>query len=152
MEKTLAIYNYNPSVELVDIRLHPEIFPRIKDTPEDAAINRMVQLVFAAFLYRGQEAQPDKVRFIATALVQEINMDRRFGLPSLSWAEIGMVIRNAVLSKDLYGVSVATLYSALVDYCRGEGHEAAKKAFESKEPSRENPALMEFARRIMDKQ
>lgn len=121
---------YNPQVDLVDIRRSPEKFPRISATPRDEAIKKMVPLVFAAFLYRGQEASKDKITFIATTLVDEIMADPHFGLATLSWMEIGMVIRRAVLggAKELYGVSVASLYSALVEYAKTEGHEASKKA------------------------
>ncbi len=125
---TLAVYSRR--VDLVEVRRKPEAFPRIADTPRDQAIKKMVALVYAAFLYRGQEIVPEKVKFIATALVDEILADPHFGLATLSWVEIGMVIRRAVLggAKDLYGVSVASLYSALVEYAKGEGHEASKRA------------------------
>ena len=67
--------------------------------------------------------------FIAAALVKEIQADTQLGLPHLSWQEIGMVIRRAVLGagKELFGVSVASLYGALADYAKTEGHEADKK-------------------------
>ena len=73
------------------------------------------------------------ITFTATALVDEIMADNQFGLQTLSWMEIGMVIRRAVLggAKELYGVSVASLYAALVDYARVEGHEASKRAAQS---------------------
>ena len=35
--------------------------------------------------------------------------------------EIRRAVRRAVLETEMYGVSVATLYKALVDYARGEG-------------------------------
>lgn len=125
---TLAIYNKR--VDLVEVRRDAVAFPRIAATPKDQAVRKMVALVYAAFLYRGQEIVPDKVKFIATALVDEILADPHFGLATLSWMEIGMVIRRAVLggAKELYGVSVASLYSALVEYAKTEGHEASKKA------------------------
>lgn len=121
---------FNPAVDLVQIRLHPEIFPRVGKTAEDEAIAKMTPLVYGAFLYRGNDANGDTVRFIATALVREIMNDTKYGLKTLSWLEVGMVIRNAVLggAKELFGVSVATLFSALIDYARNEGHEAAKLA------------------------
>lgn len=55
--------------------------------------------------------------------MQAINIERRF-------EERLEVIRRAVLggAKELYGVSVASLYSALVEYAKTEGHEADKKA------------------------
>lgn len=125
---TLAVYNRR--VDLVEVRRDAVTFPRISATPKEEAVKKMIALVYAAFLYRGQEIVPEKVRFIASALVDEILADPHFGLPTISWMEIGMVIRRAVLggAKELYGVSVASLYSALVEYAKTEGHEASKKA------------------------
>jgi len=39
---------------------------------------------------------------------------------------VGMVIRNAVLGggRELFGVSVSTLYAALLEYAKNEGHQA----------------------------
>lgn len=128
-----TLVEYNPGVDLVEVRRNPEKFPRISQTPREMAIKKMVPIVYAAFLYRGQDAVTEKIRFIATAMVDEIMADQHFGLSSLSWMEIGMVIRRAVLggAKELYGVSVSTLYSALVEYAKTEGHEASKKAYQS---------------------
>lgn len=131
MNGNLAIYN--PKVDLVDIRRDPQKYPRISATPLNDALTQMTPIVYGAALYRGQEMSPAQVRFIANALVSEILADTKFGLRTLSWMEIGMVIRNAVLggAKEMYGVSVATLYSALVEYAKTEGHEADKKAAQS---------------------
>ena len=125
-----TLVQYNPKVDLVEIRRHPELYPRIKTTPDEEAVNKMTQLVYAAFLYRGQEATTTTIRFIANALVSEIKADPKFGLASLSWEEIGRTIRLAVLGggKEMYGISVASLYSALVDYAKTEGHDAEKRA------------------------
>lgn len=151
MTNSLAIYN--TSVDLAEIRRRPDLFPRIGTTPDDQAVQAMAKMVWAAFLYRGQEADTKKVTFIAEALVQEIKMDRKWGLPSLSWAEIGMTIRNAVLgsgSRELYGVSVASLYTALVDYAKGDGHDAARKALTPapSSPNGEN-ILADYAKRLI---
>lgn len=128
-----TLVQYNPGVDLVEVRRDPVAFPRISATPRDQAIKKMVPMVYAAFLYRGQDAAPEKIRFIATAMVDEIMADHNFGLSTLSWMEIGMVIRRAVLggAKELFGVSVSTLYSALVEYAKTEGHEASRKANQS---------------------
>ena len=125
-----TLVQYNPKVDLVEIRRHPELYPRIKNTPDEEAVNKMTQLVYAAFLYRGQEATTTTIRFIANALVAEIKADPKFGLGSLSWEEIGRTIRLAVLGggKEMYGVSVSSLYSALVEYAKTEGHDAERKA------------------------
>lgn len=132
---------YNPKVKLVDIRRDPVAFPRISATPREEAIKKMVPLVYAAFLYRGQETTAEKVKFIATALVDEIMADPHFGLQTLSWMEIGMVIRKAVLggSKELFGVSVASLYSALIDYAKTDGHEASRMASNTPRPPMPQP-------------
>lgn len=133
-ELTLAqaptLVAFTPSVDLVEIRRHPERFPRIGTTPRDIAVEKMTPIVYASFLYRGQDVNEVAMDFIASALVDEIMADHEFGLQALSWMEIGMAIRKAVLGagKELYGVSVSSLYAALVDYAKNEGHEACKKA------------------------
>ena len=130
---------YSPKVDLVQVRLNPGKYPRICSTPHEEAVKRMVPIVYAAFLYRGQEADSNRIRFIAAALVDEIVADPHFGLGNLSWFEIGMVIRRAVLggSKELYGVCVSSLYTALIDYVKTEGAEADKKAFQRKREENE---------------
>ena len=136
-ELTLAqaptLVQYNPRVDLVEIRRHPELYPRISATPMEDAVEKMTTMVYAAFLYRGQETTPTTIRFIANALVAEINADTKFGLRTLSWEEIGRTIRYAVLggAKEMYGVSVASLYAALVEYAKTEGHDADRKASQS---------------------
>ena len=125
-----TLVTYNPRVSLVAIRRDPVSYPRISATDRDQAITIMSQIVYAAFLYRNQATTEAAIKFTATTLVDEILKDPHFGLASLSWMEIGMVIRRAVLGggKELYGVSVASLYAALVDYAKTEGHEASKQA------------------------
>lgn len=125
---TLA--KYNKRINLVEVRRHPEQYPRIFATPYEDAVEQMTRIVHAAFLYRGQDTTIATIRFVANAMVAEINADTTYGLRTLSWTEIGMVIRHAVLggAKELYGVSVASLYGALVDYAKNEGHDAERKA------------------------
>lgn len=125
-----SLVAYSPRVDLVAIRRDPVTFPRISSTPKEQAVARMAKIVYASFLYRNQQTTEAVVGFTAAALVDEIMNDTHFGLPALSWMEIGMVIRRAVLGggKELYGVSVSSLYSALVDYAKTEGHEACKQA------------------------
>ncbi len=128
-----TLVQYNPKVDLVEIRRHPELYPRIKTTPDEEAVNKMTTMVYAAFLYRGQDATTTTIRFIANALVAEIKADTKFGLGSLSWEEIGRTIRLAVLGggKEMYGVSMASLYAALVEYAKTEGHDAERRASQS---------------------
>lgn len=125
-----TLVEYNPKADLVAIRKDPVTFPRISATSREDASKKMERLVYAAFLYRNQGTTKAIITFTASALVDEIMADCHFGLQTLSWMEIGMVIRRAVLggAKELYGVSVSSLYAALVDYARTEGHEASKVA------------------------
>lgn len=127
---TLAAYQPRNEVNLVKCRLYPEKYPRIGETDHDAAVSRMVPLVWAAILYKGQDASEQRIAYIAECLVDEIMADDKLGLRSLSWEEIGITIRNAVLgvSGEMYGVSVATLYAALAAYAKNEGHQAELKA------------------------
>lgn len=125
-----SLVEYQVPVDMVEVRLHPEVYPRIGTTDFNEAVKKMSTMVYAAFLYRGQETTESSVKFIAATLVKEILADTQVGLPCLSWLEIGMVIRRAVLGagKELFGVSVASLYGALVEYAKTEGHEASKRA------------------------
>lgn len=127
---TLADYSPARNIDLVQVRRDPVKFPRIKATERGEAIARMTRIVYAAFLYRNQSTTKTIVNFTAEALVNEIMADRKYGLQNLSWLEIGMTIRAAVLGegKEMYGVSVASLYAALVDYAKGEGHDASNRA------------------------
>lgn len=131
-----ALAEYNAKLDLVAVRLDPVAFPRISATPKDRAVMKMARIVYASFLYRNQATTEAVVMFTAEALVDEILADFHFGLSTLSWAEIGMVIRRAVLGggKELYGVSVASLYAALVDYAKTEGHDASAKAHFRRNP------------------
>lgn len=125
---TLA--KYGTLDKLVDYRRYPDQFPRIKAFNLEVAAKRMVPIVWAACLYKGQDISDEKLAFISKALVSEILADGKYGLRELCWEEIGIAIRAAVLGegRELYGITVSSLYSALVDYANGAGHVADKKA------------------------
>ena len=134
--ETPTLVAYNTTADLTEIRLHPELYPRVEATERTAAITKMVPMVYAAILYSGRDISKDRILYMATALVDEIMADNRFGLRHLSWEEIGMTIRNAVLggAREMYGISVATIYAALIDYARGEGHQAVLLANSRRKP------------------
>ena len=127
---SLAVYNMPDQNQLVEIRRDPTKYPRIKATPHNQAVSAMEVLVFKAFVYRGQEVSAQTISRMADVLVSEIMADRTYSLGDLSWEEIGMVFRNAVLGngREMYGVTIASLYQAITDYVKGPGTEAAKKA------------------------
>lgn len=129
LTKPINLAQYN-GVDLVAVRKDAKKYPRIAATSFDEAVAKMTLLVHAAALYRGQDLSELTIRFIANALVSEILSDTRYNLPALSWEEIGIAIRAAVLegTQNFYGVSVASLYAALVAYVKGEGHEASVRA------------------------
>lgn len=121
---------YNKAIELADVRRDPVTYPRISATPQEEAVAKMTQIVYGAVLYKGQEISKERLAFMANALVAEILSDTQYGLRHISWYEIGRAIRNAVLGggREMYGVSVSSLYAALIDYAKGEGHAAEQMA------------------------
>ena len=129
-----ALVNYNPGrASLLEMRQHPEMFPRIKTLPREQAVFEMSKIVSQAFLYRGQAADPTNIQFIASALVQEILDDDKFGASSLSLAEIQVVVKRAVLGEsDMFGISVASLYKVIMEFVKGEGHRNQKQVDQSK--------------------
>lgn len=123
------LIRYSVNLSPLELRRNPDRYPRIRTFSQEEAVSRMIAIVWAAALYRNQELADDKIRFIASTLVGEILSDTKYGMRNLSWEEIGLAIRAAVLGegRELYGISVASLYGALIDYVKGEGHEADKR-------------------------
>jgi len=110
------------AVSLPAIRLDAERFPRLKDIPEATAVTQIAKVVSDAFLYRGQAAEPANVKFIASALREELLADTTYGLPFITVEEIRRAVREAVLAKDdLFGVNVSSLYKVLLAYAKGAG-------------------------------
>lgn len=129
-----ALVNFNPRrSSLLEMRQHPELFPRIKTLPREQAVFEMSKIVSQAFLYRGQAADQTTIQFISSALVQEILDDDKFGASSLSLAEIQVVVKRAVLGgSEMFGISVASLYKVIMDFVKGEGHRNQKQVDQSK--------------------
>ena len=129
-----ALVNFNPRrSSLLEMRQHPELFPRIKTLPREQAVFEMSKIVSQAFLYRGQAADQTTIQFISFALVQEILDDDKFGASSLSLAEIQVVVKRAVLGgSEMFGISVASLYKVIMDFVKGEGHRNQKQVDQSK--------------------
>lgn len=119
-----GLVNYNPGqATLLEMRADSTRFPRIKTMPREQVVDGMTRIVSQAFLYRGQAADPTNIKFISTALVQELLDERKFGLSNLSLAEIQVVVKRAVLGgSDMFGISVASLYKILLEFAKGEGH------------------------------
>lgn len=111
----------------IEMRRDAERFPRIYTMTREEAVAQMLGVVEAAALYRGQRIDADELGFTATALVDEVLSDKRWGLRYISFAEIRTAVRSAVLEdKEMYGVNVSSLYKALIAYAKGDGNTATR--------------------------
>lgn len=114
-------------VSLIDIRRNEgNQFPRLKTYSWTDAMDKMTKVVLNAFLYKGQNADPDNIQFIASNLLKEL-----LGHPggrNITFQEIAYCIKKAILEDDTIGISVVTLYKAVIKYIDGEGKAAHEKA------------------------
>lgn len=116
---------------LVDIRTDNKRFPRLHTYSREDAVSQMNIIILMAFQFRGQQADVPTITQMSASLIEILNEDEYdIGTKYLSFEEIKRVIRKAALgqSKEMYGISVSTLFQALADYCRGEGKMADKEA------------------------
>ena len=130
-----ALVAYDPKVSLVDVRLDKVQFPRIGETAPEQALAIMKEIVISAYMYRGQEADDAMVDFTAANLVAELtDPNNGYGMQHLSWYEIARAIKRSLLGmgKEMYGISVASLYNACLEYVKTEGHAAEVKAAAAK--------------------
>jgi hypothetical protein len=125
---------------LVDIRTDNKRFPRLHTYRREDAIGQMNMIVMMAFQYRGQQADAQTIIQMSTSLIDILNEDEYgIGTRFLSFEEIKRVVRKAALGqgKEMYGISVSSLFQALADYCKGEGRMADKEAKEIAAKQRE---------------
>lgn len=132
METTLTTSKRNALTPIqataLEMRTDPVRFPRIASLNREDSIKAMVDVVLSAAIYRGVHIEASDAAATAAALVDEILADRRWGLPYISFAEIRRAVRNACLETDMYGVNVASIYRAIVNYAKGEGQSAREQA------------------------
>lgn len=118
---------------LVEIRTDNKRFPRLHTYRREDAISQMNMVIMMAFQFRGQQADVQTIMQMSASLI-EILMEDEYGIGTkyLSFEEIKRVVRKAALgqSKEMYGISVSSLFQALADYCKGEGRMADKEAKE----------------------
>ena len=118
---------------LVDIRTDNKRFPRLHTYRREDAIAQMNIIIMMAFQYRGQQADTQTIILMSSSLIDILNEDEYgIGTKFLSFEEIKRVVRKAALgqSKEMYGISVSSLFQALADYCKGEGRMANQQARE----------------------
>ena len=118
---------------LVEIRTDNKRFPRLHSYRREDAIAQMNMIIIMAFQYRGQQADTQTIILMSATLIDILNEDEYgIGTKFLSFEEIKRVVRKAALgqSKEMYGISVSSLFQALADYCKGDGRMADKEAKE----------------------
>ena len=118
-------------VTLVDIRSDSKRFPRLYSYKREEAVKQMNIIILMAFQFRGQQADVPTIHQMSSSLIDLLNEDEySIGTKYLSFEEIRRVVRKAVLGqgKEMYGISVSSIFQALADYCKGEGKVADKEA------------------------
>lgn len=118
---------------LRQMRANPAAFPRVKAVSSEQAIAELAKMVTQAIMYRGQTPDRNNVAFIAQNLYAEIMDDKVYGAGSLSFAEIAKAIKRAVLADEMFGVNVATLYKAVLEYAKTEGHDCQLEIWKDNE-------------------
>ena len=125
---------------LVDIRTDNKRFPRLYTYKREEAMPQMNMIIMMAFQFRGQQADTLTIVQMSSSLIDILN-DDEFGIGTkfLSFEEIKRVVRKAALGqgKEMYGISVSSLFQALAEYCKGEGRMANTQAREIAAKQRE---------------
>ena len=125
MNNELIVPGSQPS--LLEIRMDSKKYPRLCRYSKEDADRAMVTIVSKAFLYRGQTADPSVIGFTASALVDELLQEDKYGAKYLSMEEISRIIKKAVLESDIF-ISVSSLYKVILDFCKGEGTRIQQEA------------------------
>ena len=125
---------------LVDIRTDNKRFPRLHTYRREEAISQMNMLIMMAYQYRGQQADVQTIMQMSSSLI-DILIEDEYGIGTrfLSFEEIKRVVKKAALgqSREMYGLSVSSIFQVLADYCKGEGRMADKQAKEIAAKQRE---------------
>ena len=116
---------------LVEIRTDNKRFPRLHTYRREDAVTQMNIIILMAFQFRGQQADVATITQMSNSLIDILNEDEYgIGTRFLSFEEIKRVVRKSVLGqgKEMYGISVSSIFQALAEYCKGEGKIADKEA------------------------
>jgi hypothetical protein len=116
---------------LVDIRTDSKTFPRLHTYDRTEAIGQMNIILLMAFQYRGQQADAYTINQMSASLIELLIEDEySLGMKYLTFEEIKRIVRKAALGqgKEMYGISVSSIFQALADYCKGEGKMASQQA------------------------
>lgn len=140
------------AVTFTDIRRDADRYPRLNSVPREVAVTAMEQIVFRAFFNHAgtqlrDEDAASRVNLIASELLDILLEDyEEIGTKFLSFAEIARVTRTASVSKgrEMYGVSVNSLYRSIADYCLGEGHKASQEVMRERLASGHKPQMIQI--------
>ena len=116
---------------LVDIRTDSKTFPRLHTYDRAEAVGQMNIILLMAFQYRGQQADAYTINQMSNSLIELLLEDEySLGMKYLTFEEIKRIVRKAALGqgKEMYGISVSSIFQALADYCKGEGKMASQQA------------------------
>lgn len=133
----VTIYQQPQNVSIVDMRADSRRFPRLATIDQETAQHRLQGIVAMAYTYTGRQYQPADLTLVAHGLYTELMLDEDgVGTKNISVEEIGYAIRRAILSTEMYGINVVSLYKAVRAYCVGEGHYAQQQANERRAAER----------------
>ena len=116
---------------LLEMRMDSKAYPRLHRYNHDEAVFRMTKIVSQAMLYRGQTADSVAIGIISSSLVDELLLEDKWGAKYLSFEEISVIVKKAVLESDIY-ISVSSLYKVIIEFCKGEGSRIQQEAAQLK--------------------
>ncbi len=122
---------------ILRMRMDSKTYRRLYKYEKSDAVFEMSKIVSKAFLYRGQAADPNNINFISSALVDELLQEQKYNAKFLSFEEIGLIVKNAVLGNaEMFGISVASLYKVIMDWIKTDGTRLQNEAAELRKQQR----------------
>lgn len=117
----------------IEMRMDSQKYRRLCKYERAEAVFQMSKIVTKAFLYRGMTADANNIQFVSSALVEELLAEEKWGAKYLSFEEIEMVVKQAILGNaEMYGISVASLFKVIIDWIKTDGTRLQNKAAEIK--------------------
>lgn len=141
MNEVIAYNDQSKDISLVEIRREPDRFPRLNRVSFQEAMIRMQSIIHMASMYMRADLDQNSITFMAQALITELLDEKQYGAKYISFEEITRAVKKGVLrqGKEMYGLSVSSLYACIIDYIKTEGHEADQQA--KRKPETRNIAL-----------
>lgn len=112
---------------LLDFRRDEKTYPRLCRMSREQVVLHLSPIVLMAYQYRGNNIDAEGCQYIADALAEELLADNPYGTKFITIQEIACVVKKAVLTEEMFGVNVASLYKVIIAYTKGEGHRLQEK-------------------------